>query len=547
LTSGTILDYEKATRRKKGSQTTYRLVSVKQFIIQFMIVLSLAATCLRKGSALLCLFILLITACKEQEKKEEKAPPAGTASARFIDPPVKGVDVPYGQYDVDAAKGDILVYPTGSIIVFPPNAFVDEAGRPVTGNVQVKYREFKDPVDFFLAGIPMRYDSAGTSYLFESSGMLDIRAFKDGKPVFVNKANKPEVNLVSNTSSNKHSLYFLDTVQRKWVNKGGMVIIEGPNATNANETTAVTATDELPEPVKPVKADNKSPVLNIEVDPSSFKEFAIYKDLKFQVDESKTPFNANDSKEEWNNLELLKGDKKGVYMAKFTNTAKTVTYVVKPVFTGSDYDNAVKTFEKEYAVYKKQAAKRAVNDKAASKAYKKDSIEYEQLIAVNKRIERLNAIIDRKNREIDRQNEMTLRENKRIIDKRVLNKVYRSFEIGQFGFFNCDAVANIKDGVEVIGVFKDMAGNVLNFQNTVSVIYQSRNLIAQYFPNDKMILVPGDDITIVAALDGKLAYVSVDEYKKLNITSATKEQTFIIKIIEGADLNYDTIRRLLTP
>lgn len=505
-------------------------------------------SCLRKSSVLICLFILLMTACKEQEKKEEKATPAGTAAAtRFIDPPLKGVDVPYAQYEVDAAKGDTLVYPTGSIILFPPNAFVDEAGRPVTGKVQVKYREFKDPVDFFLAGIPMQYDSAGTSYLFESSGMLDIRAFKDGKPVFVNQAGKPEINLASSTNSDKHSLYFLDTVQGKWVNKGGMAIIEGPDKKMANKTTAVTATDELSEPVKPVKADNKSPVLKIEVDPFSFKEFAIYKDLKFQVDESKTPFNANDSKEEWNNLELLKGNKKGVYMAKFSNTAKTVTYAVKPVFTGSDYDNAVKTFEKEYAAYKKLAGKRAVNDEASRKAYETDFIKYEHLIAENKRIERLNAIIDRKNREIDRQNEMTVRENKRIINKRILNKVYRSFEVAQFGIFNCDAVVNIKDGVSVIGVFKDSEGNVLNFQNTVSVIYKSRNLIAEYFPKNNMVVVPGDDIMIVAALDGKLAYVSVEEYRKLNITSATKEQTFIMKIIEGADLNYDTIRRLLTP
>ena len=103
---------------------------------------------------------------------------------------------------------------------------------------------------------------------------------------------------------------------------------------------------------------------------------------------------------------------------------------------------------------------------------------------------------------------------------------------------------NIKDGVAVTGVFKDIEGNVLNIQNTVSVIHRSRNLVVEYFPNQKITVVPGGDIMIVAALDGKLAYVSFEEYSKLNITSDTKEQTFIMKIVEGANNNYQYIRRL---
>lgn len=67
--------------------------------------------CLRKSSAVLCLFVLLMAACKEQEKqKEEKPPEATTASTTpFINPPIKGADVPYQEYQVDAAKVDTLI------------------------------------------------------------------------------------------------------------------------------------------------------------------------------------------------------------------------------------------------------------------------------------------------------------------------------------------------------------------------------------------------------------------------------------------------------
>jgi hypothetical protein len=222
-----------------------------------------------KISATLCVVVFLMTACKEQEKKDVKAPEATTSTTadRFIDPPLKSADVPYEEYEVDAAKGDTLVYPTGSIILFPPNAFVDEAGKPVTGKVQVKYREFKDPVDFFLAGMPMQYDSSGVAYRFISSGMLDIRAFKDGKPVFVNKAAKPEINLASKDNSSGHSLYFLDTVQQKWINKGDMQLTERRAPKKENPAAPAVAPKELPEPVKPQKAGNNSPVLRIEIDP----------------------------------------------------------------------------------------------------------------------------------------------------------------------------------------------------------------------------------------------------------------------------------------
>ena len=387
---------------KEAAIRQTRLLNAKQIINQFMIGgTPFKHNCI-KISATLCVFVLLVIACREQEKKDVKTPEATTSTTadRFIDPPIKSADVPYEEYEVDAAKGDTLVYPTGSIILFPPNAFVDEAGKPVTGKVQVKYREFKDPVDFFLAGIPMQYDSAGTAYQFISSGMLDIRAFKDGKPVFVNKTAKPEINLASKDNSSGHRLYLLDTVQQKWINIGGMQITERREQKKENPVAPAGALNELPELVKPQKASNSSPVLRIEIDPSSFKEFAMYKNMKFQVDESRTPFNVKDSEEEWNNLELLKGAKPGTYMAKFSNATKTATYVVRPVFEGADYDMAVKAFEVQSALYKKQGEERARRDNAARRKYTSDSIKFSQLIAENKNIERLNAIIVKKNREI---------------------------------------------------------------------------------------------------------------------------------------------------
>jgi hypothetical protein len=538
-----------------------------------MIAFPLFMSCLKNNCAVVCLIVLAMAACKEPGKKEVNAPEATTTDS-FIKPALKGVDVPYQEYVVDAAKGDTLVYSTGSIILFPPNAFVNESGKPVTGNVQVKYREFRDPVDFFLAGIPMQYDSAGTAYQFESSGMFDIRAFKDGKPVFVNQASKPEINLASTSNSNKHSLYYLDTVQKKWLNKGGMEIIERHKSNKTNQASTAVEQSYLAEPVKPLKADNKSPVLKIEIDPSSFREFAIYENLEFQVDESKTPFNAKDTLQEWNNLELLPASESSGYVAKFSNANKSVFYAVIPVFQGKNYGRAMEVFEKEYAVYKQQVQARAAKAKADRLLYIKDSIQFERSNGENKRVERLNAIIAKKNLEIDRQNEIiaqtnqeTEKQNKRIARKNLeaekmkeygrsrvnalvtWSETYRNLTIDGFGIWNCD-IATKQKTISIRATFKDEKGNVLDFKgdmldlNLISIINRSQNSIFQATP-DNMLFVPGADNMILAVSDNKLFYVSFEEFKKLNITADTKEQTFIMKIVEAPNVNYEYIKNLL--
>ena len=119
------------------------------------------------------LSVTLFLACGQNELNEEKAI---TTTARFVQPPIPEVNVPYQDYSVEAEKGDTLLYESGSILVFPSNSFVDKNGNLVKGKVKVKYREFSNPIDFFFSGIPMNYDSAGTKYNFESSGMCEILA-----------------------------------------------------------------------------------------------------------------------------------------------------------------------------------------------------------------------------------------------------------------------------------------------------------------------------------------------------------------------------------
>jgi hypothetical protein len=138
---------------------------------------------------------------------------------KLVQPPVFAWDVKKALYTINAAEGGVIQYITGTKIYVPQNAFVDAQGKPVTGAVQIDYREYKDPVDFVFSGIPMTYDSGGVSNTFESAGMFDIAASQEGRQVFLAKSKPLKMDFVSTDSSTSYNFYVLDQ-DKGWVNKG---------------------------------------------------------------------------------------------------------------------------------------------------------------------------------------------------------------------------------------------------------------------------------------------------------------------------------------
>lgn len=126
-----------------------------------------------KINVFLILNSLFLITCTNQEVKKV---PEQIKKREFITPAIKGVDVPFESSIFLAQDGDTLFYGSGSMVLFPKHAFVDENGGVVKGKVEVIFREFSDPIDYFMSGIPMEYDSAGLNFNFESSAMCEIKA-----------------------------------------------------------------------------------------------------------------------------------------------------------------------------------------------------------------------------------------------------------------------------------------------------------------------------------------------------------------------------------
>ena len=484
-------------------------------------------------------FIVVLASCNSTPKSEKSIT---TPTANFINAPLKNVNIPFEEYTVEAGKGDTLFYKTGTLIIFPKNAFVDKDDKVIAGNVKIKYRELTNPVEYYLSGIPMGYDSAGITYNFESAGMCEILGFNNDNPVFVNQQSKPEIYLASQNDKQIDNLYYLDSNKKNWVNKGLSSAFGETKKVLKNEPESDTTAISLVQPIKPEKANKNNQIIKIEIDPASFKELLVYDNLRFEVvDDKVQPVNEKDADVVWSNVALQQGASKGFYTVTFSNTNRKVAYTVKPVLQGDDYDKAVKIFDKNNKLYQTKIKERESKEKIKQEKYKKDLLADTKMEEINKIIEKQNAIIELRNIEIERQNEIYKEQIKINSEAYLANKLMRSFSIDGFGIWNCDKVFSVPN-IPISAIFIDANGNPIQLSN-IAVLYKSINGIFNF--GDNNIKVAKDAANMIIGINnGKLAYLTYNNYSKLKINIDSKEQTFTMAIVDEKNNNYAFIKNI---
>ena len=549
--------------------------------------------------------LFLFASCSDQPEKgssrnADLSKDSLKISTSFIKPPIKGVNVPVEEFSFSAEQGDTLFPNSGSIILFPPNSLVDQNGNLVKGKVDVTYREFIDPVDFFVSGIPMNYEMNNTNYTFESSGMIEIKVTQLNVPVFVNPSNRPEVNLLTNNSDPEHNLYFLDTVQKKWIEKGKDLItnLKRSNNNSRKKTNLEPTAQNNTNAVKPIKASG-GPVFEIEVSPGDFPELDIYRNVKFEIDKSEKKYNPKDAEIEWNDVRATKSSKEGLYLITFSTPNKKVTYLARPVFEGKDYDQAIKAFDESNKKGQREMLAHKQQSDALERAIKNREKE-------NEKIRQLNLLIDARNKVIAEKNKITIDANKITIDARnkviaeknkitiannrrnkisqlaILIKendpkvaslltanysedeiaeakqvvqiqrrqqsqllmdqqIFRSFQLLGFGIFNSDRPLLPGDmSLTVITTNQDGLPLKLNYLSVISLGF---NELAR-FSGQEIRINSKSDNAILSAIDGKCVFIGFEEFKKYDIRP-NGSLTLKMSVHDGNITSPDDIRTLL--
>lgn len=416
-----------------------------------------------------------------------------------IAPPIKGLNIPYTVYKVIAEKGGTLDFKTGSKLSIPKNAFVDASGKPVKGEVELRYREFHDAADFFVSGIPMTYDSAGVKYQFESAGMMEMLAFKDGQQVNMAPQKSVNIELASEYKGSEYNLYKLDTMKNNWscLGKDKVVSSATPAIGKADSVIQPVIVQQTPEykslevkkeeakvvkeeqiaalpkpgeePKKPARLNKAKYTVNLDIDLKDFPEFKVYKDVQWEIgDENK---NMNEAvfngilKTGWEDIILKEGPKKGenYLMTLKKGTKKVEDLVVYPVFEGKGYQVAMTEFQNKFSKYTTALDKR-----------KADELKIEQ--------EYLAKIEELKKREAELEAKWKREMDSKIAKMSTEEKVLRVFTISSFGVFNCDNPSVYPTGVRCSATLANEK-NVKLMCYDVCLVDKHRNGLFTFYKN----------------------------------------------------------------
>ncbi|MBL7885022.1 MAG: hypothetical protein JNL69_13195 [Bacteroidia bacterium] len=455
----------------------------------------------------------------EKFYKTEEAKPC-------IAPPIEGLNIPYTTYKVMAENGGTFEFKTGSTFTVPKNAFVNQNGTILKGEVEIRYREFHDMVDVFVAGIPMTYDSAGTRYHFESAGMLEMLAYQNGEQVYMAKDKSIEVQLASNNSDPKFNLYKLDTLKNNWscLGKDKIVSTSTKNeftedmsheqiviANNLKELeikkstistekqNKVSTLPQLPiEPKKPQKSKDDFYTFNLAVDPKEFPELVVYKDVLFEVGAENKNFSKSMYDITWDNAYIKNGTVKNEnYMLTLQKGNKKYDLIVYPVFEGKSYDNAIKTFQEKFEKYNSALVKRETQEKQIEAEYQTKLAE-----------------IKRKQDELERK--WKAEQNNQFNAMDTEQKVKRLFTMNSFGVYNCDNPMSYPKGANYNAQLSNNNGAKLLIYD-VYLVDKSLNAMFTFTKNPiyNFSYNPQTNNILWTVEHGKLYYLLPEDFKSL--------------------------------
>jgi hypothetical protein len=485
-------------------------------------------------------------------------------NAKFINEPFEKIKVANTSYKVDNAKGAEIKHTTGSKINIPKSSFVNKKGEDIQGEVEILYREIHNQAEIIASGIPMRYDSAGKEFTFESAGMFEIKGYQNGEPVFIKDGKPLTVEFNSIQPEDHFNQYFLDTVAKNWtyLKRDNPIVptqLQPPNPAEAKkelkkleqkyepaiaaipkriDSVKVVYTkkiDKLEKPSQPTKPNKSSgrPQFELDVDYKEFPELSAFKNAVFEIGTESTNYKPEMKDITWSSAEIEEGTKKGVnYTLVLKLKQRVEKLIVYPVLTGNDFAEASKKYEERFEKYKTLQAKR-ITDEEKLKA----EMEAKQAAYVAQQNKIQEEYIREKIR-IQKQAEQAV--NTQIKSGSVVAAVSRVFSISSFGIFNSDHPCLAPDKFETFQpVFVHEGGKEEIIGTTVYLVEINRNLVVTYGSSPilkvdtktpySMCVLVGPNVYVVSKEEFARAVSSKDNMFKVTKLGAEITDVFELK------------------
>lgn len=284
--------------------------------------------------------ITFIACNNDSEIKNESTTAHGSTdltyqpNKRIIAPPIPSKEISFETYEINADIDNEIITENGTKIHLLKSSFIDAKGNLVRGNVSIQYRDYHNPLEVFLSGIPMNYDSNGVDYIFETAGMFEIRANQNSQPLSLKNDSKITIELVSSSNETDFNFYAFNENEGQWIydaENRNMEIITTKTNSNENETI-----------YKPVQQNTKKYAFDLAIDKTKFPELADYEGTLFEVT-NPDEFQPLYYNVQWDNLNLQKTSKNNFQLQLFKEDT-SITLNVTPVIKAQLYQQAIKKY-----------------------------------------------------------------------------------------------------------------------------------------------------------------------------------------------------------
>lgn len=421
--------------------------------------------------------------------------------------PLAEIDVEKTSFMIFPDQENKLEYFTGSVIHIPANAFTDEEGNIIEGEVIIHYREFHHLAEILISGIPMTYESAGTQYHFETAGMFEISGMQNNEPVFIHPQKRITVEMASGNEGDYFNQYFLDTNAGNW-NYLGKDIAKKRTADNTELSSDLktfgTSAGQKDKPIEPKKENPNFYSFEIVFNEEEFPELNVYKGLKFQVDKNEKNFSEEFARIAWENATIARGTKEGEYLITLNKGGEHHSFNCIPVVAEKDYQTARAQYEKLFIQYKEKERSRLKKEEEKEKNMLDKQEKFEKELFEKQR---------RQTEELRRISEIYQTEK----------TVIRTFEISQFGIWNSDCPHLLPKGQSILASYTNERGESIKIQK-IFLVERNKNALFAYSNPEKLQFDPMSENILIAITDeNRVCVFDHNDFKDMD--TKAKSQT----------------------
>lgn len=458
----------------------------------------------------------------------------------YINPPYEQVQPQFVAYNMDANKGASIKMNSLSNINIPPSAFLDEAGNPVSGKVNIKYRNLDDASEYFMSGIPMQYDSLGRKYDFESTQLFEIYAEKDGKQLKINPEKGMQISfsgkemaLADAKSAKSMGVYQLMENEGNWSYRGqSKSIFTSSSVNQPKDATALKAqinrehnasiealrqakqsklaeingaSQAISLPPKPVKFDPNRITFDLDFNFEPSDANAQYKGLKWQPKGDERALKMVAATEWFEDEVTLRKVSKHLYKLHFDKDDIHVELEAVPVLSGAEFQTAMTEYEAKVAEINANKNSNAADKTAAIQALEAQ-LEIDIAAAETALAEKLNALNNAQN------------STAQLVERTVKHM----FTIHELGIWNCDKIVSPKTIQAKVNCVDATGAKLEN--TTLFLADMSKNSLSKYYLGEyaQININPASTNQIwIIKEDGKIAIAYPADLKKLNFKNGT--------------------------